>query len=154
MKNGNLKVFSAYGRKRRLAKETRSYQEVVECLLFDLSLTGTGLYPPRSLRSMVGGPQGFRLFDASSKNELCARAIRLEIAIKIAADLPCSWKLGRALWPSEVTKLYRVFALVCYHKGMYKAAAVIALRRPEAANTGLRVEQSHFKSTAWRIMQK
>jgi hypothetical protein len=37
---------------------------------------------------------------------------------------------------------------------MDKAAAVTFLRRPEATNAGLRVEQGHLEGSAWHVMKK
>jgi hypothetical protein len=47
-----------------------------------------------------------------------------------------------------------VLALVCYHAGVDEACAILAVRRPEATDAGLAVEEGHVEGAPGRIVEQ
>ena len=82
------------------------------------------------------------------------RTICLVIPGEVSANLPGAGQLRVLVRPDEVAELDRVFALVCDHAGVDETCAILLVRRPEATDPSLGVEQGHMKAAPGRIVEQ
>ena len=94
------------------------------------------------------------LDNIGSEAEGGIRTICLIIPGKVPANMPSAGQLRVIVGPGEVAELDRVFALVCDHAGVDKTCAILLVRRPEATDPSLGVEQGHMKAAPRRIVQQ